>query len=120
MNIYFLLISDKNLVEGIDVEGAEDIRRNINLKNAEMTGKRVKDDEPAIPERPETAQKPEQSPGSEPKEKDPDRVIYVEFKTLVGKKRKRKKVDRLAVTEAELAKMMAENENASVQLSLFG
>jgi len=111
----------KALVEGINVEGAEDIWRNINLKNAEMTGKTVDEkDEVDIPDSPETTQEPEQQPVPKPKEKDPDRVIYVEFKTFVGKKRKRKKVDRLAVTEAELTKMIAENENASVQLSLFG
>ena len=100
----------KALVEGIDVEGAEDIWRNINLKNAEMTGKTVNDEEadfvePKFPK---------------PKEKDPKKVVFVEFKTFVGKKRKRKKVERMAVTEAELTKMLAENENASVQLSLFG
>jgi len=111
----------KALVEGIDVEGAEDIWRNINLKNAEMTGKTVDEkDEVDILDSPETTQEPEQQPVPKQKQKDPNKVVFVEFKTFVGKKRKRRKTERLALTEAELDKMLAENENASVQLSLFG
>ena len=114
------------LVEGMDVEGAEDIWRKINQKNAELTGKTVDDDkleissEPDVALEPEYKPEPEQEEALEPKPKDPNKVVFVEFKTFVGDKRKRRKTERMAMTEAELTKMLAENENASVQLSLFG
>ena len=114
----------KALVDGMDVEGAEDIWRKINQKNAELTGKVVSDENPGgdsqyIPIEPD---KPKTEPETQKKtkQKDPNEVIFVEFRTFVSKKSKRRKVKRMAVTEAELSKMLAENENASVQLSLFG
>ena len=118
----------KALVDGLDVEGAEDIWRKINRKNAELTGKAAADDVPGdaaadIPvdiaadtsddNKPELDEKPE--PGEDGK------VVYVNFVTFVGKKRKRKKIEKKAVTKKELDKMVAEKDDeAQVQLSLFG
>lgn len=104
----------KALVEGIDVEAAEDIWRKINLKNAEMTGKKVAD----IPIRPEMESEPDIAP--KPKEKDPDKVYFVDFVKFVGDKRKRKKRESIAVTEAELSEMLKDNKRSHAQLKLFG
>jgi len=46
-------------------------------------------------------------------------VVFVKFTTFVGKNRKRKKIENMAVTSDELSKMLAENNRASAQLSLF-
>ena len=110
----------KALVEGIDVEGAEDIWRKINLKNAEMTGKKVADIpiKPEMESEPDIVHKPEQTP--KPKEKDPDKVLFVDFIKFVGDKRKRKKRESIAVTEAELSKMLKDNKKSHAQLKLFG
>ena len=108
----------KALVDGIEVEGAEDIWRKINLKNAELTGKEVTDDVPddlSIELDIET--KPDQA--IETKKKDPNRVVYVDFVTFIGKKRKKKKVEKIAVTRKELDAMLAKNEKGYAQLSLF-
>ena len=61
-----------------------------------------------------------EKPKPEPVKKDPNEVVFVEFRTFVGKKRKRKKVERMAVTSAELSEMLAKDNTASAQLSLFG
>jgi len=109
----------KALVEGMDIEGAEDIWRKINQKNAEMTGKHVIGIEPGndlAPVEPEGSD----NLTSEPVKKDPNQVVFVEFSTFVGQKRKRKKLQRMAVTQAELAEMLATDKIASAQLSLFG
>lgn len=109
----------KALVEGMDIEGAEDIWRKINQKNAEMTGKHVIGIEPGNDLAPD---EPEDSDNltSEPVVKDPNQVVFVEFSTFVGQKRKRKKLQRMAVTQAELAEMLAKDKTASAQLSFFG
>jgi SNF2 family DNA or RNA helicase len=112
----------KALVEGIDVEGAEDIWRKINLKNAEMTGKEITDIpiEPEIEPKPDIVPKPETKPKPKPKEKDPDAVVFVDFVKFVGDKRKRKKRETIAVTEAELSEMLKDNKKSHAQLRLFG
>ena len=112
----------KALIEGMDVEGAEDIWRKINLKNAEMTGKTVSDDMPDEQnQESETETGPDQEKSKpEPVKKDPNEVVFVEFRTFVGKKGKRKKVERIAVTSAELSEMLEKDNKASAQLSLFG
>ena len=56
----------------------------------------------------------------EPEMKDPNKVVFVEFKTFVGKNRKRKKVERITVTSAELSEMLEKDKKSSAQLSLFG
>jgi len=112
----------KALVEGIDVEGAEDIWRKINLKNVEMTGKEVTDIpiEPEIESKPDIVPKTETKPKPKPKEKDPDKVVFVDFVKFVGDKRKRKKRETITITEAELEKMLNENKRSHAQLRLFG
>ena len=112
----------KALVEGINVEGAEDIWRKINLKNVEMTGKEVTDIpiEPEIGSKPDIVPKPETKPKPKPKEKDPDKVLFVDFIKFVGDKRKRKKRESIAVTEAELSEMLKDNKKSHAQLKLFG
>jgi superfamily II DNA or RNA helicase len=111
----------KALVDGLDVEGAEDIWRKINEKNAEMTGKIVTEDIASEPidekEREETK---EQRPEPEPLPKDPNKVVYVDFMTFVGSKRKKRKVKKMAMTQAELDEMISEEgEQAQAQFSLF-
>ncbi len=107
----------KALVEGINVEGAEDIWRKINLKNAELTGKEAVE----TPVEPEPQPEPEKTPKPkpEPKEKDPDKVVFVDFVKYMGNKRKRRKKETIAVTEAELEDMLKEKKGQA-QLRLFG
>ncbi|MEA3361528.1 MAG: hypothetical protein U9R17_19265 [Thermodesulfobacteriota bacterium] len=113
----------KALVDGLDVEGAEDIWRKINEKNAEVTGREVTDDllgeggEEKEAENPEIT-KPEPQP--EPVQKDPNKVVYVDFMTFVGGKRKKKKIKKMAMTQEELDDMIDKNEKqVQAQLSLF-
>jgi len=109
----------KALVEGINVEGAEDIWRKINLKNVEMTGKKVTDIpiKPEMESEPDIVAKPEQI--SKQKEKDPDKVLFVDFVKFVGDKRKRKKRESITVTKAELSEMLKDNKRSHAQLRLF-
>jgi len=109
----------KALVEGIDVEGAEDIWRKINLKNAELTGKEAVETLIEIDIEPGPQPEPEEAPKPEPKEKDPDKVVFVDFVKYMGNKRKRRKKETIAVTEAELEDMLKEKKGQA-QLRLFG
>ncbi len=111
----------KALVNGLDVEGAEAIWRKINEKNAEMTGKSVPEDRAPEPgDRKEREEAEEEPAGPEPLPKDPDKVVYVDFMTFVGNKRKRKKVTKVAMTQAELDEVIERNEEqVHVQLTLF-
>jgi len=111
----------KALVDGMEVEGVEDIWRKINLKNVELTGKEVTDDvpddlsiEPDIP----SDRKLDQT--QRPQKEDPDKVVFVDFVTFIGKKRKKKKVERIAVTPEELDAMLAKQDKGYAQLNLFG
>jgi len=119
----------KALVEGMDVEGAEDIWRKINKKNAELTGKEVIDETPTDDFRNisigpdaeiETVPEPEKETSPKEKQEDKNKVVFVDFVTFVGKKRKRKKVEKIAVTKKELEAMLAKNEKGYAQFSLFG
>jgi len=109
----------KALVEGIDVEGAEDIWRKINLKNAELTGKEAVETLIEIDIEPGPQPEPEEAPKPEPKEKDPNKVVFVDFVKFVGTSRKRRKRETIAVTEAELKDMLKEKKGQA-QLRLFG
>lgn len=115
----------KALMDGMDIEGAEDIWRKINLKNAELTGKEVIDDVPVDDFRglliePDSSPKAETDQVKKPKreKKSPNRVVYVDFVTFIGKKRK--KVERITVKPDELDAMLAKKEKAYAQLNLFG
>ena len=108
----------KALVDGLDVEGAEDIWRKINLKNVEIAGKKTKDEIPTDPNTQiEAAIERESEP--EPIHKDPNKVVYVDFMTFVGKKRKKKIIEKMAVTQAELDAMISKKGDAVAQYSLF-
>jgi len=111
----------KALVDGLDVEGAEGIWRKINEKNAEMTGKEVTEDLQSEPgEEKESDEAKESTPKPEPAKKDPNKVVYVDFMTFVGNKRKKRKVKKMALTQAEFDEMISEKrEQIHAQFSLF-
>jgi hypothetical protein len=110
----------KALVNGLDVEGAETIWRKINEKNAEMTGKDITEDRAPEPgDGRESGEEEEQSEPESPPT-DPNKVVYVDFMTFVGRRRKRKKVTKVAMTQAELDEVIERNEeHMHVQLTLF-
>ena len=111
----------KALVDGLDVEGAEGIWRKINEKNAEMTGKEVTEDLQSEPgDQKESEKAKEQTPKPEPIKKDPNKVVYVDFMTFVGNKRKKRKVKKMALTQAEFDEMVDNTEKQiHAQFSLF-
>ena len=55
----------------------------------------------------------------EPKEKGPSKIIFVDFVKYMGSKRKRRKREIMALTEAEFEDMLKEKKDQA-QLSLFG
>ena len=110
----------KALVDGMDVEGIEDIWKKINLKNTELTGKKVTGEVPDdLSIEPDSHSEKELDQTQRPKTEDPDKVVYVDFVTFIGKKRKKKKVERIAVTPEELDAMLANKEKSYAQLSFF-
>lgn len=79
----------KALVNGLDIEGAEDIWRKINEKNAEMTGKEVTEDIPSKPDDERESEETKESiPKPQPIKKDPNKVVYVDFMSFVGRKKR--------------------------------
>jgi len=107
----------KALVNGLDVEGAERIWRKINEKNAEMTGKRLPEDRAYEPGEGTVSGEEQEQPVSASRKTDPDTVVYVDFMTFVGRRRKRKK---MTMTQAELDELISEKgEACQAQLSLF-
>jgi len=111
----------KALVNGLDVEGAEGIWRKINEKNAEMTGKEVTEDLPGEPDdEKESEEAKESTPKPKTIKKDPNKDVYVDFMTFVGNKRKKRKVKKMALIQAEFDEMIFEKgEQIQVQFSLF-
>ena len=111
----------KALVDGLDVEGAEDIWRKINEKNAEMTGKEVTEDLQSEPgEEKESDEAKKSTPKPKPIKIDPNKVVYVDFMTFVGNKRKKRKVKKMALTQAEFDEMVDNTEKQiQAQFSLF-
>jgi SNF2 family DNA or RNA helicase len=99
----------KALVEGLDVEGAEQIWKKLNQANTKAKPRR---EEPVEPE----PGKPTLTP--EEKEEDPDKVVFVDFVTYLSKRKK--KVETVAVRTAEMDKLLQEKQADGVQLSLFG
>jgi SNF2 family DNA or RNA helicase len=96
----------KALVEGLEVEGAEQIWKKLNQAN--IKGKPREDQAPIIEEKP--------VPIAEQNKEDPNRVVFVDFVTYINK---RKKVEKKTLTIGEL-KAVAKETQATVQLSLFG
>jgi hypothetical protein len=111
----------KALVDGLGVEGAEGIWRKINEKNAEMTDKKVTEDLQGEPsDEKESEETKESTPKPGPVKKDPNKVVYVDFMTFVGNKRKKRKVKKMALTQVEFDEMISEKgEQVQAQLSLF-
>jgi superfamily II DNA or RNA helicase len=124
----------KALLDGLDIEGAEDIWRKINEKNA-VAGK---DESGGLPEEAEAPDAPE-SPAADstdagdavdedspstlcPPEQEPgkDSVVFVNFTRFIGDgKRKRKRTEKKAVTKEELDEILAKEEGQA-QFMLFG
>jgi len=111
----------KALVDGLDVEGAEGIWRKINEKNAEMTGKEITEDLQGEPDDEKGSDEAKEStPKPEPVKIDPNKVVYVDFMTFVGNKRKKRKVKKMALTQAEFDEMVDNTEKEiHAQFSLF-
>jgi hypothetical protein len=111
----------KALVNGLEVEGAEGIWRKINEKNAEMTGKEVTEDLQSEPgDEKESEEAKESTPKPKPIKIGPNKVVYVDFMTFVGNKRKKRKVKKMALTQAEFNEMVDNTEKQiQAQLSLF-
>ena len=109
----------KALVDGLDVEGAEDIWRKINEKNAEMTGKEITENL-QNEYRDEKESERDHTPKPEPVKKDPNKAVYVDFMTFVGNKRKKRKVKKMVLTQAEFDEMVDNTEKQiQAQFSLF-
>jgi hypothetical protein len=100
----------KALVDGLDVEGAEQIWRKINEANIKAMP--VKKEDTVKPETPKAI--------SEEKEEtsDRDKVVFVDFVTYISKRKK--KVEKVAVKANEIDEMAKEKQVDNVQLSLFG
>ena len=111
----------KTLVDSLEVEGAEDIWRKINEKNAEMTGKEVTEDLQSEPSDEKESEKVKESTTKpKPIKKDPNKVVYVDFMSFVGNKRKKRMVKKMALTQAEFDDMISQEEKQiQVQFSLF-
>jgi hypothetical protein len=102
----------KALVEGLDVEGAEQIWKKLNETNIKPMPRKDEDtSEPEIP-----AQKP--ATASEEKKEDKEKVMFVDLVTYLGKRKR--KVEKIAVKAAEIEDVLKEKQADTVQLSLFG
>jgi hypothetical protein len=96
----------KALVEGLEVEGAEQIWKKLNQAN--LKTKSIKEEVITSDEIPITT--PEQD------QEDPNKIVFVDFVTYVNK---RKKIEKKKLTIGEL-QTIAKEKQAAVQLSLFG
>jgi SNF2 family DNA or RNA helicase len=96
----------KALVEGLDVEGAEQIWKKLNQANIKV--------KPAKEEVITPDQEP--VPVTEQKKEDPNKIVFVDFVTYINKRRK---VEKKTLTIAEL-EAVAKEKQAAIQLSLFG
>lgn len=96
----------KALMEGLEIEGAEQLWKKINQVNNKAT-KGVKLREPE--KEPEAAKQ-------EPAKTNPNRTVFVDFVTYINK---RKKVEKKILTVEELEAVPKEKQ-AVAQLSMFG
>ena len=101
----------KALVDGLDVEGAEQIWKKINEANIK-----------AMPKKEEDVIEPEiETSEDAPEEKatvDRDKVVFLDFVTYISKRKK--KVEKIAVKADEIEEMLKKKQVDNVQLSLFG
>lgn len=103
----------KALVEGLDVEGAEQIWKKLNEANIKS---KPREEEPIETEtRHETEPIPDTKTETEP---EPDKVVFVDFVTYLNKRKK--KVEKVAVKAGEIEQVLKEKQADKVQLSLFG
>ena len=106
----------KALVDGIEVEGAEHIWKKINQANPKLC--KVISESNQKPDL-ESVQQPVIEPKIDGVIEDENKIVYVDFVTFIGKKRKKKKVERKELTEKELDALIAEEKPTYVQMSLF-
>ena len=100
----------KALVEGLDVEGAEQIWKKINEANIKAMPKKEED---AV-----EAETPKPAPEERKETVDRDKVVFVDFITYISKRKK--KVEKVAVKADEIEEVLKEKHVDNVQLSLFG
>jgi len=86
-----------------------------------MTGKEVTEDLQSEPDdEKESEETKESTPEPKPIKIDPNKVVYVDFMTFVGNKRKKRKVKKMALTQAEFDEMVDNTEKqVQAQFSLF-
>jgi len=101
----------KTLVEGISGEGAENIWRKLNEKNAAYLAV----DDGATNEEVSEAEERVNQIGLI--EADPDRVVYVDFLTFTGRRKKGAK--RAAIKADEVDSVLKEEKKGTVQFSMF-
>lgn len=99
----------KALVEGLDVQGIEQIWKKLNEANTK-----------AMPRKEESVEAETEKTAitSDKKEADADKVVFVDLVTYLSKRKK--KVEKVAVKAAEMDKLLEEKQADKVQLSLFG
>ena len=106
----------KALVDGIDIEGAEHIWQKINKANPKS--KLVENKILLEPVEDKIIKKVVKKKVDEVIE-DENKIVYVDFVSFIGKKRKKRKVETREVKQSELDAMIAEEKPAYVQMSLF-
>lgn len=101
----------KALVEGLEVEGAEQIWKKLNEANIKAKPRK---EEPV-----ETETRPEIEPEQDTKaEMEPEKIVFVDFVTYLNKRKK--KVEKIAVKASEFEQVLKEKRADTIQLSLFG
>jgi hypothetical protein len=101
----------KALVEGLDVEGAEQIWKKLNEAN--LKPEQTKEEPAEAAATSETESKPDIQ-----KEAEPHKVVFLDLVTYLNKRKK--KVEKIAVKAAEIGQVLKEKQADTVQLSLFG
>jgi SNF2 family DNA or RNA helicase len=101
----------KALVNGLDVEGAEQIWKKINEAN--IKAKPEKEKEESV-----KTEIPKSGPEERKETIDRDKVVFLDFITYISKRKK--KVEKVAVKADEIDEIVKEKKVNNVQLSLFG
>jgi len=103
----------KALVDGLDVEGAEQIWKKLNEANIKAKPRKKED---AV--KPEIEIPAQKTVASKEKKESVDRVVFVDFVTYISKRKK--KLEKVAVKADEIEELLRERHVDNVQLSLFG
>ena len=96
----------KALVEGLDVEGAEQIWKKLNQANLKPE-----------PRKEEIVEAEKPTPTVKDEEEGKDRVVFINFITYLNKGKK--KVERVPVKSSEIDQVLNERKADNVQLSMF-